>query len=71
MPHPTLVGGAKPKVRAAGVVDIRGGRIYSVDNASGHFKPGPEALSAAEEAFGSLPASAFHRQFQGYVPFGH
>ena len=39
MPHPTLVGGANPQVRAAGIVDIRGGRIYSADNTSGHFKP--------------------------------
>jgi hypothetical protein len=30
MPHPTLVGGANPQVRAAGIVDIRGGRIYSI-----------------------------------------
>jgi hypothetical protein len=69
MPHPTLVGGSNPTVRAAGVVDIRGGRIYSVNNMSGHFKPGTSSLAAAQEAFGRLPASAFHKDFVGYVPY--
>lgn len=69
MPHPTLVGGVNPQVYAAGIVDIRGGRIYSIDNASGHFKPGPEALKAAERAFNRLPLGAFRKDFQGYLPF--
>lgn len=70
MPHPTLVGGANPQVRAAGIVDIRGGRIYLVDNASGHFKPGSGSLGAAEEAFKRLlPDSAFHKNFQGFLPW--
>lgn len=69
MPHPTLIGGENPQVRAAGMVDIRGGKIYSVDNASGHFKPGPESLRAAEEAFNKLPPSVFRRDFRGYLPF--
>lgn len=69
MPHPTLIGGADPKVLGAGIVDIRGGRIYSVDNASGHFKPGAGSLDAARKAFGKLLDSAFHRNFQGYLPF--
>lgn len=70
MPHPTLIGGANPQVRAAGIVDIRGGQIYSVDNTSGHFKPGARSLEAAEEAFRRiLPGSAFHRNFQGFLPW--
>ena len=69
MPHPTLIGGANPQVRGAGIVDIRGGRIFSVDNASGHFKPGAGSLDAAREAFGKLPDSAFHRNFEGYLPY--
>lgn len=69
MPHPTLVGGANPQVQAAGIVDIRGGRIYSVDLESGHFKPTAEALGAAERAFGKLPKSAFSKDFQGYLPY--
>jgi len=69
MPHPTLIGGESPSVIGAGIVDIRGGRIYSVDNASGHYKPGPRSLDAAREYFGRLPQGAFHPNFQGYLPF--
>ncbi|MEK3885806.1 hypothetical protein [Paenibacillus sp. PL2-23] len=69
MPHPTLIGGVNPQVRAAGIVEIRGGQIYKVDNASGHYKPSNESLQAAQEAFGQLPSSAFSSKFQGYVPF--
>ncbi|WP_432775091.1 hypothetical protein AAFJ72_17995 [Brevibacillus gelatini] len=69
MPHPTLIGGENPKVKAAGIVEIRGGQIYKIDNSSGHFKPSAESLKAAEEAFGKLPSSAFSPSFQGYVPY--
>ncbi len=69
MPHPTLIGGANPSVQGAGSVDIRGGRIFSVDNASGHFKPGAGSLEAAERAFRKLPTGAFHRKCQGYLHF--
>ena len=69
MPHPTLIGGSNPQVQAAGIVDIRGGKIYSVDNASGHFKPGNGSLQNAESAFGGLPSNSFHTDFKGYVPF--
>jgi len=70
MPHPTLVGGQNPQVLAAGMIDIRGGKIYSVDNVSGHFKPDASSLSVAEDVFrGSLPENVFHRDFQGFLPF--
>lgn len=36
-PHPTLIGGKNPKVQCAGMLDLRGGKIYSFDNQSGHF----------------------------------
>ena len=35
-PHPTLIGGKDPKVKMAGILDIRGGKIYSYDDRSGH-----------------------------------
>jgi hypothetical protein len=54
MSHPTLIGGANRQVRAAGVVDILGGRIYSVDNVAGHYKPGAGSREAAEEAIRRL-----------------
>jgi len=66
MPHPTLLGGEDPKVLTAGIVEIRAGRVYSVDNASGHYKPGAESLDVARAAFGALPESAFAKDFQGY-----
>jgi hypothetical protein len=67
MPHPTLVGGANPQVRAAGMVDIRGGRIYSVDNESGHFQPAPASLVEAKKAFDTLPARVFRSDSPGYL----
>lgn len=69
MPHPTLVGGENPQVLGAGIVDIRGGKVYSVDNASGHFKPGAGSLEAARDAFSKLPSNVFHKNFQGYIPY--
>lgn len=69
MPHPTLIGGENPQALGAGIVDIRGGKIYSVDNASGHFKPGAGSLDAARDAFGNLPSNVFHKNFQGYLPY--
>ncbi len=36
-PHPSLIGGENPMVQAAGMVEFRAGKIYKVDNASGHF----------------------------------
>ncbi|MBN3941583.1 hypothetical protein [Nostoc sp. NMS9] len=69
MPHPTLIGGKNPRVLAAGIVDIRGGKIYSVNNASGHFKPGANSLEAARESFTKLPNKLFHKNFQGFKPY--
>ncbi len=70
MPHPTLVGGGNPQVQAAGIVEIRGGKIYSINNASGHFKPSVESLGIAEDAFSNLQQNIFSQDFQGYLPYG-
>ncbi len=70
MPHPTLVGGRNPQVQAAGIVEIRGGKIYYINNASGHFKPSIESLEIAEDAFSNLPQNIFSKDFQGYLPYG-
>lgn len=59
LPHPTLIGGKSPTVQAAGMVEIRGGRIVNINNHSGHFKPPRGALSAAIRGFARLPASVF------------
>lgn len=63
-PHPTLIGGKSPKVQMAGILDVRGGKIYSYDDRSGHFKPNHRSLAAADEAFDKLPRSLFHRHFR-------
>ena len=70
MPHPTLVGGSNPQVQAAGMIEIRGGKIYSINNASGHFKPSVDSLRVAEDIFSNLPKSTFSKDFQGYLPHG-
>lgn len=61
-PHPTLIGGKDPKVKMAGIVKIRGGKIYSYDNQSGHFKPNEKSMEAAHEAFGKLPSVLFKKK---------
>lgn len=63
-PHPTLIGGKNPKVKIAGILDVRGGKIYSYDDRSGHFKPNSKSLEAADTAFGKLPKALFHKKFQ-------
>jgi hypothetical protein len=70
-PHPTLIGGANPKVKTAGTIDFRGGKIYKVTNSSGHFKPSNESLLVAEEIFRSkFPTNSFRKDFQGFVQHG-
>jgi RHS repeat-associated protein len=66
MPHPTLVAGVEPQVQGAGIVDIRGGRVWSVDIASGHFRPDANSVTVVEEAF-RRTGVALHRQFQGFL----
>ncbi len=51
------------------MVDIRGGKIHSVDNMSGHFKPGNGSLQNAENAFSNLPSNVFHKNFKGYIAY--
>ena len=38
-PHPTLIGGKNPKVQCAGMITFRKGKIISINNDSGHFRP--------------------------------
>lgn len=63
-PHPTLIGGKNPKVIVAGMLDIRGGKIYSYDHMSGHFKPNAKSLAAAKAAFEKLPKTLFHKKYR-------
>ena len=49
-PHPTLIGGKNPKVQCAGIIKCKKGRIFSVNNQSGHFRPNPKSLDKVKEA---------------------
>ncbi|MFE0025053.1 DUF4157 domain-containing protein [Amycolatopsis sp. NPDC059021] len=63
LPHPTLIGGKNPTGLAFGDVEIRAGRIYRIDNQSGHMQPGRARLGIASKTFLKLPTSAFHPDF--------
>ena len=45
-------------------------KIYSINNASGHFKPGNESLEIIEDIFNQLPSNIFSKDFQGYLSYG-
>lgn len=64
-----MIGGSNPQFQAAGIVEIRGEKIYSINNASGHYKPGIESLGVVEDAFGTLPQNIFSKNFQGFLPY--
>lgn len=69
VPHPTLIGGENPVVKGAGIIEIRGGKIYKIDNASGHFKPDTNSLKNVEKAFENVPSRLFHKNFNGFVDY--
>ena len=59
-----------PQALAAGMVEIPKGRIYRVDNSSGHFKPGGESMSVIQEQFLRIPDLYFYKNFQGFKTDG-
>ena len=70
LPHPTLLGGKNPQVQGAGIIEIRGGKIYKIDNASGHFQPGTESLKRTEEVFHEkIPSKYFSNGFEGFKTY--
>jgi hypothetical protein len=69
-PHPTLIGGIDPSVKTAGIIEFRAGKIYKVDNVSGHFKPSAQSLQNAQPLFNQkFTPNNFATDFQGYIPF--
>lgn len=50
-PHPTLIGGIDPKVKMAGMLHIKNGKISSYDDRSGHYRPNKESMKYADAAF--------------------
>lgn len=47
-PHPTLIGGKDPQVQCAGMITFHKGRISSVDDRSGHFRPNSKSLEKVD-----------------------
>ena len=54
-PHPTLIGGIDPKVKMAGMLQIKNGKIISYNDRSGHFRPNAKSMKWADEAFKKYP----------------
>ncbi len=53
-PHPTLVGGKNPAVKAAGMIFFRRGKIVCVNNQSGHYRPNIKSMPNVEEILDKL-----------------
>jgi len=53
-PHPTLIGGKDPQVQVAGMITFKNGKIYSVDNQSGHYRPNIQSMGKVESALKKL-----------------
>lgn len=53
-PHPTLVGGTDPQVQCAGMITFSNGKIVSVNNESGHFRPNIKSLDKVDQALKKL-----------------
>jgi hypothetical protein len=71
-PHPTLIGGVNPTVKTAGIIEFRAGKIYKVDNVSGHFKPTAESLYNSRSLFNQkFSLNNFADNFQGFIPFSN
>lgn len=50
-PHPTLIGGIDPKVKMAGMLHIKNGKIIGYDDRSGHYRPNPKSMEIAHKIF--------------------
>ncbi|MBQ8135241.1 MAG: hypothetical protein IJ192_12680 [Clostridia bacterium] len=53
-PHPTLIGGKDPQVRCAGMISFHKGKIFSVNNDSGHFRPNQKSMEKVYNALRKL-----------------
>ncbi len=49
-PHPTLIGGKDPEVQVAGMITFIKGKIYTVDNQSGHYRPNIRSMEKIEKS---------------------
>ena len=53
-PHPTLIGGKNPQVQCAGMITFKKGKILSVDDNSGHFRPSSKSMQKVDKALQKL-----------------
>lgn len=53
-PHPTLIGGKNPEVQCAVIIKFTKGRILSVDDRSGHFRPNSKSLEKVDSFLDKL-----------------
>ena len=53
-PHPTLIGGKDPEVQNAGMITFKNGKIFYVDNQSGHYRPNIQSMGKVESALQKL-----------------
>jgi len=60
-PHPMLVGGKNPRVRMAGMIEFKNGRIYDFDSDSGHYRPPSQSKKEVLKVFDRLPNEVFHK----------
>lgn len=66
-PHPTLIGGKNPKVMCAGILEISGGKIKSINVDSGHYKPNVKSLPKAKKIFEKMSKNLFHKKYEWSV----
>lgn len=53
-PHPTLIGGKNPKVQCAGIIVFHKGKIQSINNQSGHYRPDIKSLEKVNDYMQAL-----------------
>ncbi len=56
-PHPTLLGGKDPLVQCAGIITFENGKIVSVNDRSGHYRPNAKSLDKVNSALDKLYAT--------------
>lgn len=67
-PHPMLIGGKNPQVQCAGMITFKAGKITSIDNQSGHFRPNIKSMDKVYSALHKLYETnpeVFSQSFNG------
>ena len=43
-----MIGGKDPQVQCAGIITFKDGKIFSIDNQSGHYRPNIKSMAKVE-----------------------